>query len=300
MKQLIRILITLVAVVLAAVCALVVTVFLRSNAKLSRLHDVPRGTISVVATPANIANGKHVAVVRGCTGCHGSDLGGGQVIKSGAMGLVYAPNLTRGQGGLPESFVAEDFERAVRHGLTPEGRGLLIMPSTDYASISSSDMNDLIAYLQSLPAVDRENVPISVGPVTRALLVAGKMKLAADVIDHAAIHPTEVQPGVTAEYGRYLAQTCMGCHGENLSGGKIAAGPPDWPPAANLTPDAAGRLKTWQEADFIRTIRTHVRPDGTALNEVMPRVFGKMTDDELKALWMYLQTLPAAPTGSHA
>jgi cytochrome c553 len=84
-----------------------------------------------------------------------------------------------------------------------------------------------------------------------------------------------------------------------MSGGKIAAGPPDWPPAANLTSDASGQLKNWQEADFVQALRKGVRPDGSTLSNVMPRVFAHMSDDEIKALWLYLQTLPAAPTGSH-
>jgi mono/diheme cytochrome c family protein len=101
------------------------------------------------------------------------------------------------------------------------------------------------------------------------------------------------------EYGRYVANGCIGCHGSNFSGGKIPVGPPDWPPASNLTPQADGRLTKWTEADFIQTLRTARRPDGTELNPVMPRLFGQMDDVELKAIWAFLQTLPAAATGVH-
>lgn len=106
-----------------------------------------------------------------------------------------------------------------------------------------------------------------------------------------------VTPGVTVAYGRYLAAGCTGCHGPNLSGGKIAIGPPDWPPAANLTPHASGRLRNWSEADLLHAMRQARRPDGSALNPVMPAVFGNMTDVELRALWQYLRTLPPAATG---
>jgi cytochrome c553 len=101
------------------------------------------------------------------------------------------------------------------------------------------------------------------------------------------------------EYGRYVANGCIGCHGTNFSGGKIPVGPPDWPPAANLTPHADGRLTKWTDADFIQTLRTARRPDGSELNPVMPRLFGQMDDVELKAIWAFLQTLPAAATGVH-
>jgi cytochrome c553 len=117
------------------------------------------------------------------------------------------------------------------------------------------------------------------------------------VIDHANVKPAVVTPAVTAEYGRYVAASCTGCHGENLSGGKIEVGPPDWPPAANLTPHAQGRISKWQEADFLKALRTAKRPDGSEINPVMPRAFGQLEEVELKAIWKYLQTLPAAATG---
>jgi cytochrome c553 len=100
-------------------------------------------------------------------------------------------------------------------------------------------------------------------------------------------------------YGKYLAVTCTGCHGEGLSGGAIPGTPPDWPPAANLTPDEATGLGGWTEADFFRALREGKRPDGTDLQgDFMPwKLTAKMTDDEIRALWMYLQTLPAKAEG---
>ena len=106
-----------------------------------------------------------------------------------------------------------------------------------------------------------------------------------------------VERQATPAYGRYVAISCSGCHGSNYSGGKIEIGPPDWPPAANLTPDPSGRLSGWTQADFIATLRTGHRPDGSALNPVMPRAFAQMDDVELKALWSFFRTLPPVPTG---
>jgi hypothetical protein len=117
------------------------------------------------------------------------------------------------------------------------------------------------------------------------------------VIDHANLKPPVVEPGVTLDYGRYLSVGCIGCHGPNFSGGKIAIGPPDWPPAANLTPHADSRVAKWSEGDFIAALRTAKRPDGVELNPAMPRAFGNMDDTELKALWLFLKSLPAVPMG---
>jgi cytochrome c553 len=188
--------------------------------------------------------------------------------------------------------------RAIRHGVGPDGRGLFIMPSEEYQHLSDADLGALVAFLKTLPAVDRERVPTSLGPVSRVLLATGKTKLAAEVIDHANMHPPVVTPGATVEYGRYIAASCVGCHGPNFSGGKIEIGPPSWPHAANLTQHESGRLAKWTEADFVSTLRTAKRPDGTELSGVMPRAFGQMTDVELKALWLFFKSLPAVPTGA--
>ena len=65
----------------------------------------------------------------------------------------------------------------------------------------------------------------------------------------------------------------------------------EWPPAANLTP--AGNLEDWSEDDFFTAFRTGVKLNGQRFNEAMPVVAGgQMTDDELKALWLFMQTIP--------
>ncbi len=273
-------------------------IYWRSASRLQRRHAV---TVQAPILPKDagaIERGRHLAATRGCMDCHGRDLGGAKVIENGAMGRLYGPNLTTGHGGLSAGFRDEDWVKAIRHGIAMDGHGLFLMPSADYARFTEADLGDLIVFMKSVPPVDRERVPISVGPVARVLMLAGKVKIAADEIDHANLQPDVVTPAITVDYGRYIAVGCTGCHGPNFSGGKIDIGPPDWPPAANLTSHAVGRLAKWSEADFLAVLRTGKRPDGTALNPVMPRAFGQMNDTELKALWAYLRTLPAVATGA--
>lgn len=282
----------------AAVALGAATVYLRSAAKLKQKFAVTVRPVAAAADSGAIARGRHIAETRGCTDCHGDDLGGKTVFNDGAMGHVYGPNLTRGAGGVAGGFKDEDFVRAVRHGLAADGRALFLMPSTEYATFSDADLGALLAYVKSVPPVDRPRGPVALGPIARALVAAGKIKLAAEEIDHANVQPAAVTPAVTAEYGRYVGAACTGCHGPNYSGGKIAVGPPDWPPAANLTPHADGQIAQWSEEDFIRTMRTGKRPDGRELNAAMPRAFGKLDEVELKALWAFLKTLAPAATGT--
>jgi cytochrome c553 len=291
-KVLLRIVIGLVLVVLA----LGIWVAIQSNRKLGHLYSVTVAPPAISYSTGQTANGHRLAETHGCTTCHGKDLGGAVVMHDGAMGLVAGSNLTSGLGGLPANFSDLDFVKAIRHGLAPNGRGLYLMPSTDFATLTESDLADIVAYIRSVPPVDRPSIPIDLGPVARALVATGKLQLAADQIDHDAVRPDDVKPGPTVAYGRYLAVGCTGCHGPKLSGGKIEIGPPSWPHAANLT--AAGELSHWTEADFVKALRAKIRPDGSKIDPVMPAVMGEMNDMELQALWAFLQTLPAVPTGT--
>jgi len=104
--------------------------------------------------------------------------------------------------------------------------------------------------------------------------------------------------GPTAAYGAYLATACAGCHGKGFSGGHIPGTPPDWPDAANLTPDPSG-LANWSEADLRKALRDGVVPGGRALKtDYMPvRVTKYLTDEEIGALYAYFRSLPAKPRG---
>jgi mono/diheme cytochrome c family protein len=286
----------LVALVLVAIAA----AYLASGRKMSRRHDVTVAAVAIPTDSASIARGEHIAkAISGCADCHAADLGGGLIADAGPMGLLAAPNLTRGSGGLGSQLTDVDFVRAIRYGVRPDGTSLLMMPSAVFAHMTDADLGAVIAYVEHVPPVDRTPPTFTLRIVGRILLALGKLPvLSADL----AANQTPEQPVMaepTAEYGRYLVRIggCQECHGPALSGGPIPAGPPGAPPAANLTP--AGQLGTWTESDFVHLIREGKRPDGSPINEAMPwKVLRGMTDDELQALWLYLRTLPSKQMGA--
>jgi mono/diheme cytochrome c family protein len=297
MKSRFRILGYAAASLLTLVVVAATTVYVSSAAKLKRKYVVMARPVAIPTDVAAIARGQHIAQTRGCVDCHGRDFGGGTVIENGAMGRVYAPNLTPGRGSDVRTFADLDWVRATRHGVARDGRGLFIMPSAEYSHFSDEDLGSVIAFLKTVPPVERDRLPSAYGPVTRVLLALGKMKIDAGTIDHPNIKPPAIAKSATVEYGRYLATGCAGCHGSNFSGGKIEIGPPDWPPARNLTPHESGDVAKWNEGDFVRAIREARRPDGTVLNPVMPRGFAGMDDEELRALWLFFRSLPPVATG---
>ncbi len=296
--KLVKIALLIIAVLVGLVALAAGAVYATTHHRLRRIHEVAVRSVPVAADAATIEHGRHLVVTRSCADCHGSDLGGAKVVDDPMAGRIHGPNITRGKGGLPTQYSDLDYVRAIRHGLAQDGRALMLMPSLEYTALSDEDLGAMIAYLKTIPAVDRERGPVQPGPVIRALMLAGQVHLSAEQIDHAAHRPARVEASPTVEYGKYLAVGCTGCHGPNLSGGKIPGAPPDWPATSNLTPHPTGRLANWNEGEFVATLRTLKRPDGTALHPLMPAAIGQMTDVELSALWQYLRTLPPTATGA--
>jgi mono/diheme cytochrome c family protein len=258
-----------------------------------------RVDLGALALERAVENGKHLVQSRtACNGCHGNDLGGAYVIDVPLVARWAAPNLTTGEGSVTRGFTANDWDRAVRHAVRRNGHSSS-MPSQDYVTLSDHELSDIVAYIRSLPAVNRDMGAVKFGPVFDFVIATDPTVLAAFTIDHNKPHvkePPDAASGV--ELGNHIVQVCRGCHGPTLSGGKLA-GDPNMPIVANLTPHETG-LKTWTEADFTRALREGVRKDGTTISEMMPwRAYGQMTDAEISAMWAYLQTVPAVASGNH-
>ncbi len=255
--------------------------------------------LDAVALERAIARGERIVRSRlGCAGCHGADFGGQALIDETMIGRWIAPNITTGQGSVTIGFSATDWDHAVRHGLRRGGR-TSSMPSVDFLNLSDRELSDIVAYIRSLPPVDREQARVEFGPVLKVLLALGKIDLlVAFRIDHMKPHAVEPPAAVAdEEFGEHLAQACRGCHGERLSGGKIP-GDPGMPIVANLTPDATG-LKNWTEDDFVRALREGRRPDGSAISDYMPwKAYAGMSDTEIRAMWAYLRGLPPVEKGN--
>ena len=91
-------------------------------------------------------------------------------------------------------------------------------------------------------------------------------------------------------------QDAPGAAGSRCIDGKPFGPPGQEVPTPNLTP--GGELAAWSEQGFFTTMRTGMTPEGRILNDDMPwKYFGQMSDDELRAVWMYLQSLPALEQG---
>ena len=270
-------------------------VYFKTKSRFNQTYQVNVQAMPVPSDSAAIALGKHISLIKGCGDCHGADFGGKVVIDDPALGLIVGPNITRGQGGLITryaNFSDEDYIRAIKHGLNKENKTLKLMPSYEYFPLAQKDLGALIAYLKSLPPVNRQMPDIAIGPMGYVLTHFDKLPLVvAEKIDHAGQSPEKIVPQITPDYGKYVAVSCTGCHRANFKGGDGLI--PGSPKVPNIT--ATGKLGKMSEEQFIQTLRTGVTPEGKKLDpKFMPWEGAKeFTEVEIKSLYVYLKSLTA-------
>lgn len=301
MKKLLKWIGITLAGLLGLIVLAVAAVYAISVYRFSRTYDIQAEALAIPSDEEALARGVHLEnTILGCTDCHGDDLGGGVVLDDPGFMRLYAPNLTAGEGGVGAKFSDSDWVRAVRHGVDPDGKALVFMPADIFNHLSSEDLAAIIAYARSFPPVDNQVSEPEIGLMGRIFITLGQLPedfvLPARYIDHDSPIPSVINPTALAEYGAYLVSIayCTHCHGKNLTGGPFPFPDPNAPQVPNLA--AVGG---WSVEQFKETLRTGVTPSGKVLDpEFMPWGDYNLTDEELNAIWQYLQTLPPEESGN--
>ena len=273
------------ALVLVA-ATLLAAAWITSERAMARRYAVQDPPLAIAGDATTMAHGKHLWDTRGCSDCHGEGGEGRLVMDAGPLVKLVAPNVTP-PALTARGYDADKIARAIRHGVRADDTPLIFMPSGDWADLSDADTAALVAHVQALPPSANDPGRLEVRPMSRILHLFGKFPLTpAEHIDHAPRSRGAPAAEPTPEFGRYVAQTCIGCHGADFAGGKPIA--PGTPRVSNLT-----TLKTWSQADFDTAMRTGKRPDGSVIDPFMPwPMVGRMTDTERTALYRYFQSLP--------
>jgi len=277
-------------------------VYVWSGIRMNKTYPLKHDRVMIASDSITLGRGKHlVTAINKCVDCHGENFGGKILVDDPLLGRLVAPNLTRGKGSITANFTDEDWVRAIRYGIRPDGKAMVFMPSNEFWHNDDDELGAIIAYVKSATPIDSDLPRSSAGPLIRLFYLLGQVNMIpTEMIDLSAPRPPAPTPGPTVEYGKHLTITggCINCHGPTLSGGKIPGAPPDWPAARNLTPHATG-LASWTEEDFFHTLRTGVRPDGTDLNPMMPwKATAKMRDEEIRAIWLYLRQIEPKEYGN--
>jgi mono/diheme cytochrome c family protein len=268
------------------------------DASMSQVREIPVPTVTRSSDAAVLARGKHLVESLGACAtrdCHGTDLGGGRSLELGPLGTLTGPNIT--PAGLAVAYSDGELVRLLKYGLKRDGRSVRFMPVQDFSWLPESDLAAVASYLRTVPPVERPSGVVALKPLAKILDRRGQLVM--DVARHLseAKPETAPAPAPTAEYGRFVARLCTGCHGEHLSGGPIPGAPPSLPIPANITQHETG-LKDWSYQDFEKLLSQGVRKNGQPLNPFMPyEALAKMDEIEKKALWGHLRTVAPLPHG---
>jgi cytochrome c553 len=251
--------------------------------------DVARHDVDVPTGVTAVARGRHLSeAVAVCTVCHGDDLGGRLAFEHPLLGRGYTPNLTGGRGGIGALYTAADWERALRHGVDRNGRGLLFMPVDHYRHLSDSDLGAMVAYYRSLPPVDNERTRLELTLAARTMIDLG---LSGPVVRATQMDHSSPRPAPPRDPGAYLVEIggCTFCHGATLSGGQGLE--PGAPPGPALTRNS--RIGAAGFEAFAAALRSGRSADGHAIDErFMPwQGYRRMTDEEMRAIWKFLQAI---------
>ena len=197
----------------------------------------------------------------------------------------------------------------VRSGTSSPQRGRLPGSGKPEATVaerfdgmSDDDVGAIVAHLRTLEPVENA-VPDFKPSVMGRILLAFAIKPADRITAPVSVPP----PGPTPEYGDYLANHVSpraACHTPHVRGviqeGKLWSGGFDFNVdgdiiySANLTRDVETGIGDRTENDFVTTIRTGVNPDGIVVRLPIPwPQLGNMTDDDLRAIRLHIQTVPA-------
>ena len=276
--------------------------------------DAPYPKVTASSDSAVIERGRYIVrTLAPCASCHGdpnqreayangadTPLIGGYVFEI-PPGKFYTRNLTpdpeTGLGNVSDSAIA----RALRYGVGHDGRALL--PFMEMQGLSDDDLTAVVSYLRVQPPV-RNQVPPHyfnlLGKVVKATALSKP-------IGPSAPPPAQSPRGASVETGRYLAESvslCWACHTKRSQMTGAITGPRfggttgftesddaerSWSPP-NITSDPeTGRLAQMSEDQFV----ARFRQGRTLPGSPMPwQAFSRLAEDDLRAIYRYLKTVP--------
>jgi mono/diheme cytochrome c family protein len=274
----------------------------------------PAANLKIERTAERLARGKYLVLLADCDGCHSErdyTRFGGPVVEAGRLagqvftkvhgvpGTVTPPNLTPDVETGIGAWTDGEVVRAIREGVDRDGRTLFpMMPYEAYRKMSDEDVYSVVAYLRSVPAVQRRQPPTQLDfPV--ALFIKSAPKPVGRV----------AQPDLSGKRakGEYLATIggCQGCHTPSLGGGEKFTGPGLMVVSANISSDPATGIGRMSEQDFVdkfaqyREYAEHGSPKvGPEAFTIMPWLnFCQLPEEDLRAIYAYIHALPPVTKG---
>lgn len=273
-------------------------------------YEVKAPDLKITADSARVAEGRRIAMTL-CVHCHrGTDgkLSGDIWNDDDVFGKLWSANLTQHPDAGIGLYTDGELMHTLRTGIKRDGH--FAGPFMMFRNMSDEDLAAVVAFLRSdAPEVqpsERRQPPSELNFLGNLFL---------KVLVKPMPYPEKpiVAPASSDKlaYGRYLVTgkwECFSCHSASFetnnldepekSKGYLGGGNPlkdahgNSAFSANITPHRETGIGAWTEAQFAEAVRFGKRPDGKSLSPLMPPMT-TLTDEELSAIWAYLQTVPA-------
>ena len=258
---------------------------------------------------AGVARGAYLAAAAGCDQCHtdsdrhGAPYAGGRVLQT-EFGAIVTPNITPDRATGIGAWNLDDFVRAMRWGVAPDGTHYVTaFPFPYFARLTDADLADLKAFLDRLAPVAQPEAGGAAG-----LALFARARAAADSALSANFTPPRANPAdPQLARGAYLVDTvghCGECHTPRTWFGtpdatRELSGSTGWPSghkAPNITPDPKTGIGSWSEDDILDLLKDGETPDGDFVGGAMAEIVrntSRLTEADRRAIAAYLKALPA-------
>jgi mono/diheme cytochrome c family protein len=222
---------------------------------------------------------------------------------------LHSRNLTNHETGLANR-TDDEIVKMIRDGLRPSSTGDValspVMPYYVFHNITDADMDAIVAYLRTVPAVEHE--------VPRSAMVFDVPAPANYLTDAVIPRPMEGYAEMErALRGRYLATqsgACIECHTKHIQGDpnvidytkffaggeEYAIGLPTVPVAKNLTSDMETGLGSWTAEEIVTALLEGRDKDGAGICPPMPvqpmTPYTGLDPDDALDIAHYIKSLP--------
>lgn len=261
-----------------------------------------------------VERGRYLARAGNCVSCHtaagGKAFAGGLAFET-PFGKLYSTNITPDPDTGIGKWTEEQFTRAVREGVRPDGAHLYpAFPYTAYTKMSDEDVSALFAYLKVIKPVNAKTPENEMSFPANQRWALGVWKTL--YFDEGRF---EADASQSEEWNRgaYLVEGlghCSACHSPRnfmgaekasmaMTGGeyndKVATGEIRQWSAPNLTsaPNGLGPWPVEEVAAYLKTGRNAYSETHGPMNEVIMNSTRHLSDADTKAMAVYLKGLPA-------
>ena len=305
------------ASVVASVTASIAAALLLWSCVTPTTPAIPHAATDTLTDAPLIKRGEYLAIAGDCIACHstGHDqpFAGGLPIKIPSVGTIHSSNITPdAQTGIGD-WTLEDFDRAVRQGVSKDGHHLYpAMPYPSYAKISDDDVKALYAYFKHGVTPVRRAAETDTTPLkTRKLLALWN-----GIFLDKKPYQIKTDQSLAWNRGAYLAQGlahCGSCHTprglalqeralDESGKGFLSGSSIDGWDGYNITSDLDSGIGRWTQAQLVQYLRSGSVP-GLAqaaglMGEAVQHSFSQMSADDIDAIATYIRTVPAVSDGS--